>query len=1087
MKSQKTYLLHGFFLFFLLFWIGTYSAFGNAAFTFSNETKTFDNAFDLSEAAPITVSGQVTDKDGSPLIGATVLEKGTTNGVITDADGNFMITVDDQAILVFSYLGYDDLEVPVQGRTNIAVQMVQAISALDEIVVTGYGRQVKRNITGSVAKISAQQIQDMPVTSFENAIQGQLAGVQVSETSGEPGAGPTIRVRGLGSISAGNEPLYVVDGFPISKNVDLGVQGDNFRRGSGRFRPPTQNPLGTLSPNDIESIQVLKDASAASIYGSRGSNGVILITTKKGKRNGKPVVSYDAYVGSQSVANRIDLMNAAELIEYNTEATNTAYLQANPGASASDPNSMRSNAAWRLADDITNPDGTDTDWQDEMFQSALMQNHNVSITGGADKIGYYVSGNFYSQDGIIEGSGFERFSLRMNLDADVTDKLRVGINLNPSYTTSDKLPAGSPYFARPPGIVYSGLVHSPTVKPYNADGTPNQLDNQSFLFTSDGETSSFTTASNPLAIMQGIDDQLNQFRTFTNAYAEYDLAEGLTFKTFFGVDVNNYKRNFFRKNSLIYRNASSGESFGQSSSSESVSWLAEQTLSFSKTFDGKHNINAVAGYTAQKERIDINTVIADNFPDDLVNTISGGQVVQGTSVIEEWSLVSLLARVNYDLNDKLLFTASARSDRSSRFGPGNKTGFFPSASIGYRLSEDIAADWLSDLKVRASWGKTGNFLIPNYASIGLLDPSNYTLGGTIVNGISPSTISNQKLSWEKTSSWDIGLDFGFLKDRIYGSIEYYNATTTDLLLAVQVPAALGFTNALTNIGEVVNKGLEVSLTSRNTTGKLKWVTDLNFSTIDNEVTKLGPTGDDIRSSGGAGERHITRIGESIGSYYGYQTDGIYQNQSEIDAGPIDLISTPRPGDFRWKDIDGDNMITPDDRTIIGNYLPDFTYGMRNTFSFEGFDFSFLIQGVQGAEVLNLTRRHLGNGEANFNSYKLWTERWRSESNPGNGFIPRANRQTGNSNNRPSSYQVEDASYFRLRNVTLAYTFPENSLGNIFSGLRVYVSGTNLLTITDYIGYNPEVNNIEDNVNVQGEDYGAYPLSKVFTFGVNASF
>jgi TonB-linked SusC/RagA family outer membrane protein len=675
----------------------------------------------------------------------------------------------------------------------------------------------------------------------------------------------------------------------------------------------------------------------------------------------------------------------------------------------------------------------------------------------------------------------------MNLDADVTDKLRVGINLNPSYTTSDKLPAGSPYFARPPGIVYSGLVHSPTVKPFNADGTPNQFDNQSFMFTSDGETSSFTSASNPLAIIQGIDDQLNQFRTFTNAYAEYDLADGLTFKTFFGVDVNNYKRNFFRKNSLIYRESSTGESFGQSSSSESVSWLAEQTLSYSKTFDGKHNINAVAGYTAQKERIDINTVVADNFPDDLVNTISGGQVVQGTAVVEEWSLVSLLARVNYDLNDKLLFTASVRSDRSSRFGPGNKTGFFPSASIGYRLSKDIAADWLSDLKVRASWGKTGNFLIPNYASIGLLDPSNYTLGGTIVNGISPSTISNQNLSWEKTSSWDIGLDFGFLKDRIYGSIEYYNATTTDLLLAVQVPAALGFTNALTNIGEVVNKGLEVSLTSRNTTGKLKWVTDLNFSTIDNEVTKLGPTGDDILSAGGAGARHITRIGESIGSYYGYQTDGIYQNQSEIDAGPVDQVATPRPGDFRWVDVNGDGVINASDRTIIGNYLPDFTYGMRNTFSFESFDFSFLIQGVQGAEVLNLTRRHLGNGEANFNSYKLWTERWRSESNPGNGFIPRANRQTGNSNNRPSSYQVEDASYFRLRNVTLAYTFPENSLGNIFSGLRVYVSGTNLLTITDYIGYNPEVNNIEDNVNVQGEDYGAYPLSRVFTFGVNASF
>lgn len=1034
-----------------------------------------------------TVSGTITDKDGIPMIGVSIQEKGTGNGTISDESGKYELTVGDDATLIFSYISYTTQEIPINGRTTIDVTMAESSSVLDEVVVVGYGRQAKRNITGSVSTLSADQIKDIPVTSFENAIQGQLAGVQVTETSGEPGAGPSIRVRGLGSISAGNEPLYVIDGFPISKNVDLGVQGDNFRRGTGRFRPPSQNPLGTLNPNDIESVQVLKDASAASIYGSRGSNGVVIITTKKGNRTGAPVVSYDTYLGVQSVANKLDLMNAEELIDYNRDATNNAYLQANPGASASDPNSMRSNAAWRIADDIQNPDGTDTDWQDEMFRNAFVQNHNLSVSGGSEKVGYYVAANYYNQDGLIEGSDFNRYSVRMNLEADLSDKLRIGLNFAPSYTSSNKKPAGSPYFARPPGIVYSGIVHSPTVQPYNADGTPNQLDNQSYLLTSDGEASSMSSASNPFAIIEAIDDRLNQFRTLGNIYAEYDLLDNLTFKTYLGADLNNYKRNFFRKNSLLYRTALTGEPYGQSSSSESVSWVAEQTLSYTKTINTNHTLNAIAGYTAQKEVIDINTVVADNFPDDQIPTISGGQVVQGTAVQEEWSLVSMLARVNYDFDDRLLVTASIRTDKSSRFGSGNKTGVFPSASIGYRLSENIATDWLSDLKVRASWGKTGNFLIPNYASIGLLDPANTTFGGGLVNGIAPSTISNKDLSWEKTESINVGLDFGFLEDRIYGSVEYYSATTTDLLLAVQIPSALGFTNALTNIGEVENTGVELTITSRNTTGKFKWQTDLNFATVNNEVKKLGPSGDPILSSGGAGNRHITEIGSPIGSYFGYMTDGIYQNQAEIEAGPVDEISTPRPGDFRWVDVNNDGVINADDRTVLGNYLPDFTFGITNTFSYQNFAFSFLIQGVEGSEVLNLTRRHMGNGEANYNSYRDWVNRWRSESDPGNGEIPRANRQTGNSNNRPSNYQVEDASYIRLRNVTLAYTFPNAVLGNTFSGLRIAVSGTNLVTSTDYLGYNPEVNNIEDNVNVQGEDYGAYPLSRIFSFSLNASF
>jgi TonB-linked SusC/RagA family outer membrane protein len=1041
----------------------------------------------------IQVKGIVTDSKGTPLPGVSIVEKGTRNGTSADFDGVFSISVSNtDAVLTISYIGFTTKEIAIKNVSDnltLNIVLLESLSSLDEVVVTGYGRQVKRDITGSVSSLSANQIAKLPVASFENAIQGQLAGVQVTESSGEPGAGPSVRVRGVGSISAGNEPLYVIDGFPVSKNVSQGVQGDNFRRGTGPFRPPSQNPLGTLNPNDIESIQVLKDASSASIYGSRGSNGVIIITTKRGKKDETPSISYNTYFGNQSVSNKLDLMNSAQYIEYNTDATNNAYLQNGPaGASISDPNSVRTNGAWRLADAVLNPDGTDVDWQKEMFRNAMIQNHNLSVSGGSEDIRYFLSGNYFGQDGIIEKTGFKRYSLRANIEVDVNKNTRIGINLAPSYTSSDKQPAGSPYFARPPGVVYSGIVHAPFINPYNADGTINQFNGQSQVLTTEGQSTSITSASNPLAIVNAIDDQLNQNRTFANIYGEHDFIDGLTFKTYFGVDVNNYKRNFYRNSTLSYRGGPLGETYGQSSSSESLSWIAEQTLTYDKEFNGVHKLNAVIGYTAQKEKIDINTVVADSYPDDLVQTISGGQIASGTSVQEEWSLVSLLSRVNYSYDNRFLASASLRSDTSSRFGEGNKTGIFPSFSAGYRLSEDLNIDALSDLKLRASWGETGNFLIGNYAAIGLLAPSNYSFNGGIANGISPYTISNQDLSWEKTASYDFGLDFGFLKDRIYGSLEYFKSTTSDLLLAVQVPSGLGFQSALTNIGEVVNKGIEISFTSRNTVGNFKWTTDFNFSTVNNEVTKLGPAGEPILSNGAAGNRHITQIGEAIGSYYGYQTNGIYQNQAEIDnSGIVDQIATPQPGDFKWVDINKDGFINASDRTVIGNYLPDFTYGINNDFEYKNLSFSFLFQGVEGSEVLNLTRRHMGNGEANYNSYADWTERWRSEAEPGNGQIPRANRQTGNSNNRPSDFQVEDASYLRLRNVTFSYDFPEGLIRDRFKSLRLYLSGTNLFTSTKYLGYNPEVNNQEDNLSVQGEDYGAYPLSRVITVGFNAKF
>ena len=1062
-------------------------------------TSPFKNTPKPSKRMVLDVSGKVTDKvNGQSLPGVSILIKGTNSGTITNVDGGYKLSLPDNsdATLVFSFIGYVSQEVKVGSQQVIDIKLDADVSSLNEIVVVGYGTQNKRDITGSVGSLTAKSIKDMPVTSFENAIQGQIAGVQVQEPSGEPGAGTTIRVRGLGSISGGTEPLYVVDGFPISKNVDAGVQGDVSRR-TVAFALPPSNPLGTINPNDIESIEVLKDASSAAIYGSRGSNGVILITTKKGKRDKKSVIGFDTYFGFQTVANRVKLMNSAQLTAYVKDAKNNAYLQDIPGANASDNNATRytktTNTSYYIPDDYANPDGTDTDWQDLVFRTAPVQSYSASLAGGGETVNYYVSGGYYNQNGVVEKSGFERYSFRVNLEASPTKKLKLGLGLSPSFTSTDRSPAGAPYFADPPGIVYSALVTSPTVKPYLANGTINQTDNQSHLFTEDGRGANMTSSSNPLAIVQGVTDKLTQFRTLGNLFAEYELFQGLKYKLYTGVDVNNYNRNFYRANSLLFREATTGDPYGQSNFSLNYNWLIENTLAYDKTIGEDHSISAVAGYSAQKDHIEINQVLAQKFPDDLVQTVSGGQVTGGTSTQEEWSLVSYLARANYGYKSKYLLTATIRADKSSRFGEGNKMGIFPSVSAGWRISEEAflkPVTFISDLKVRGSWGKTGNFLIPNYASIGLLNPANYIFGNNLTNGIAPTTISNSSLTWEKTTQLDIGLDFGIIKDRVYVSLDWYKKITSDLLLNVQVPAAVGFLNALQNIGEVENKGLELTVSSRNVVGAFTWTTDLNFSTNKNKVLKLGPTGDPILSSGGAGIRHITRIGDAIGSYYGYVVEGIYQTQSDIDNAPKDEVAPkPKPGDFKFKDVNGDGRINANDRTVTGNYQPDYIWGITNRFTFKGVDLSFLLQGVQGSEILNLTRRHLANGEGGTNSYAVETDRWMSAEQPGNGKIPRADRltDTHGNNNRPSSYQVEDGSYIRLRNLAVGYNFPKKLLGNKIQTLRAYASGTNLFTNTKYVGYNPEVNNQTTLSGVQGEDYGAYPLAKTFTFGLNVTF
>lgn len=1038
------------------------------------------------------VRGQVVDaSNGEPLPTVNVFVKGTTMGTSTDVDGRFELNVPDQGgVLVFSFVGYVTQEVQIGTRNEFNISLEPDLVSLEDLVVVGYGTQQRTEVTGSVSSIRVEEIQNVPVSSFENALQGRLAGVNVAESTGEPGATPQITIRGTGSISAGNEPLFVIDGVPVTKNTDLQPALSSQR---GSFQPPKVNPLATINPNDIESIEVLKDASAAAIYGSRGSNGVILITTKKGQ-SGRPRVTFSTYAGVSSAFNVPDMMNSEELIAYTKDSRNNNYLQdielgrtpANPSYNP-DNNAGRPNVAnYLIPEKYVNWDGTDTDWLDLVLGSSTMQNYDLSVSGGNDNSTYFFSAGYLSQEGILEGSKFDRYTIKVNLTHNLADRLKIGLGVNAALTQHDRLPANAPYFGTPPGVIYSALVHSPVVKPYNEDGTINQLDNTSHL---GGGT---TTASNPLAIMEYISEDIKNNRLFGNFYGEYTVTDNLVFKSLLGYDLENYQQNYYQGTEFLYRNQTSGRPYAQASAADGFNWLWENTLNYVNTFGGDHSVNVVAGYTAQKQSDNRMVIIAQSFPDDQVTTINGGLLTGGDQRKEEWSLVSALGRLNYSYKQRYLLTATVRSDRSSRFGADSQTGIFPSVSLGWRLTEEefLGDELFNELKLRASYGVTGNFLIPNYGAIGLLGEANYPMGGSEQSGTAPVTFGNSELTWETTYQTNLGVDYALLNDRIYGSFDVYDSRTEDLLLFVTIPSSTGFSTALQNIGEVSNKGFEFALTTRNTVGEFQWATDFNFSVNRNEVTKLGPEGDPILSAGAAGARHITMIGEEIGSYYGWVVDGIYQTQAEIDAAPEDkLAPNARPGDFRFKDVNGDGVIDTNDRTILGSYHPDFIYGITNRFNYRNFDLSVFIQGVEGREVLNLTSRHLRNGEANFNSYAVLNDRWISPDKPGNGTDPRADRNTNahGNNNRQSSYQVEDGSYLKIKSLTLGYNLPNSLLQDRLSRARVYLAVNNLAIFTDYIGFNPEVSLQAGNSLTPGEDYGAYPLSRTIQLGVDIAF
>ena len=1054
-------------------------------------------------AAQPVISGQVSDAEtGSTIPGVNVVVPNSSIGTATDANGRYSLDVPDDAdSLRFTAVGYQPRTLGIDGRTTINVQLTPDVAALEEVVVVGYGTQRQAEVTGSVSSIQSASIENLVVSSFQDALQGQLAGVEISQPSGAPGAAPQVRVRGTSSITAGNGPLYVVDGLPIS--ADAALQGGIIRRDSDQ-QPPAQNPLATINPKDIESIEVLKDASASAIYGSRGSNGVVLITTKSGSREGDMRVNYTASVGLQEVINEPDMMNADELVELTIESRNNAYEEElgspppNPQTNEGRPPSDGLNGLGpfvrippRYVDYAQGDLSTNTDWLDLVLgDRAGTWNSTLSVSGGTEDVGYYLSGGVQQQDGIVGSSGFDRYSLHASIEADPYERVRIGADLNLSLSQQDREPANGPYFARPPGIVYSAMVHSPLVEPFK-NGEPNQTasppSSQSFL---QGGT---TSASNPLAIQNAVSEDLDHHRTFGNVFTEIDLAENLTFKTLFGADLSNYTRNFFRNRELLYRTSTTPEPYGQASSARSFNWLSENTLRYNRTFDDVHSLDMLAGVTAQEERQDFSQTFAQNFPINAIPTLSGGQVTDGTSRASEWSLLSGLTRVNYDYDSKYLFTAAVRADKSSRFGPDNRTGVFPSASVGWRLAEETfmdAAPQFSTLKLRLSYGQTGNFQIPNYGAFGNLQFQSYVDGNqNVITGVEPEDLGDPGLTWETTQEVNLGLDVGLFDERVVLEADASRSVTSDLLLNVGVPSASGYETVLTNIGEVENTGLELFLETQNLTGDFNWSTSVNFSTNRNEVTALGPDDAPIRSAGVAGIRHITQVGSEIGSYYGYKIEGVYQSEQEVQDAPTDRVGNPSPGDLRFTDVNGDGEITPDDKTVTGSYQPDFTYGITNTFRYAGFDLRVFLQGVEGRDILNLTNRHIGNGEFNFNQYGFFLDRWQSPENPGSGEVPRVDRLTGlhGNNNRISEFQVNDGSYLNVREVTLGYTFEGSSLNDLVERLRLYASGQNLYMFTDYIGFNPMASIPTTDQLTIGQDYGAYPLQRTWTVGIDVNF
>ncbi|QTE22832.1 SusC/RagA family TonB-linked outer membrane protein [Polaribacter cellanae] len=805
-------------------------------------------------------------------------------------------------------------------------------------------------------------------------------------------------------------------------------------------------------------------------------------------------MSYSTNIGISSVLKRVDVLDAYGFARLHADAKNNAYLDNVAGANINDDNATRISKGgfkYRIPEELTpylnNEKGLiNTNWQDKIFRTAVTQSHTLSINGGSEKSKYFTSLNYFTQEGTVIGSNLERFTGRFNYEGKLSDKVKYGIKLNPSRLNYSIVSSNGPIWNE--GVVASALSQAPIFPVRNDDGTYNRglLD---WTFRHRVLSSEFV--ANPVAIANSVQDNIQTNRLVASSFLDFKLAQDLTYKTSFGIETNDIRRDFYRPQALETLFWLRFGPDAVSVSTNTSNWLLENTLNYKKNF-GKHSLNLLGGYSVQKEDIKYTKATGRGFANDLVSTINAALNRDSETRREQWSLLSYLFRAQYNFDSKYYVSAAIRRDASSRFGANNKWGNFPSASVGWRLSKEKfleSSKTINELKLRASYGVTGNFQIPNYGAIALVGNSDYVTGdNNITNGLTQISSGNKELSWERTKTVDFGLNATLLDGLLTFEADYYDSETSDLLLNVNVPRVSGFSTQLQNIGKVSNKGFEFTVGLNKDFGDFSWRSSVNFATNKNEVLELGPEGDPIFADSGRGQSFITQIGKPIGSYYGYVVEGIYNTQAEIDAHLNSDSGTTQPGDFKFRDLDNNGKITVDDRQIIGDYQPDFTYGFTTSLKYKNIDFGFALQGVQGNEVLNTLRNYTAIPQGGVNNLAINANRWVSESNPGNGKVPRANFDTTGNNNVISSYYVEDGSYLKIQNITVGYNFAKELTKKMnLQSVRIALSAQNPFIFTKYSGYNPEVSSNPSNQLGQGEDFGTYPISKTFSLALNVKF
>ncbi len=991
-----------------------------------------------------TITGAVTElSTGFTLPGVTVLEKGTLNGTVSDVQGVYSITVSDTSkLLVFSYIGMNTQEMKITETGRLNVQMENANINLNEVVVIGYGAVKKSDLTGSVASLNMEKLNAIPANSFDKKMQGRIAGVQVTQLSGQPGGATSVRIRGGNSIMAGNEPLYVIDGVIMEGQQNFSWIGS-----------PAENGLSSINPNDIESIEILKDASATAIYGARGANGVVIVTTKRGKM-GKGTLTFNAYVGIQQKTTDINVMNASQFGKLYDDAGFAADSNYKPL--------------------YPNPDslGVGTDWQKEIYRDALIMNYSLTFAGATEKTNYAVGGDYFDQDGIIYGSDFKRYSVRSNLEQQVLKRVKVGANVSVTRTEANTVSTDTPggFF---PGVINTALTFSPILPVFDSTGNYTLTDPNADAWL-----------DNPVAVTRTVQAVSKINRVVGRAFVDWTIIPNLVFNTSIATDIYSQNQDMYTPRTVFSGSFNDGQA--RYAATEFLTYIWENTLTYANTFKEKHSLSVMGGYTFQKVQGRTFIDIATGFPNDILGYYgieNAENIPTIYSSFGESAMESMLGRINYTFDKRYLFTVTGRVDGSSRFGSNNKYAFFPSFAFAWRLSQEKFIQDLkvvSDLKLRLSYGRSGNDRIADYSFIRTIANTSYYFNNSfLASGFAPDNPGNNNLKWETTDQFDAGLDIGLFESRLTFTADYYYKKTNDLLFFAELPWTSGYASYIKNIGSLRNSGFEFALSSANFVNAFKWNTDFNISFNSNRVLDLN--GEELFINNDTyklkiGSWAVIREGEPLGSFWGLESDGIWQLADAAEAAKYGA----QPGDFKYVDQNNDGQINADDRKIIGHALPKFFWGFGNTISFKNISLHIFFQGQHGNQILNSNRFELESGNGLSNASVDMLDRW-TPDNPGNVYA-RANRNADYLH--MSDRYLEDGSYVRLKTITLSYNLPAKWMNSIkIEGIKLYFTAENLLTFTKYTGFDPEVSRYGQDNTRMGYDYGGYPASRSFIFGL----